>query len=403
MAIPRITIQSSALDVISDVESKKIAHDSFWVSWDDISNDIEVYQINGESLVLRSTGAIEIKKHGNRQLSATYEHTTSAVIEFPSKKFPNYQSSQPLSHIPSAITTIDVASRGDLLLVGTSRGELTVLSAQDRGTVIRKLKGHLMHTTKAKFFPSGQAAVSIGSDFQIKIWNIVDGSNPRTLTGHKGHITDIGIIERGRNIVSSSKDATVKLWEVGSAKEISSFDAGSAVNALAILGGPSIFEDVAALKFGVDNKTIAIGLETESIVSSWDLRTSAEAFKLSVPAPTTSIASHQENTLVTGHSTGEVCSWDVRNPSSALSCVNLSSSTSSASAITSLSVSSDSVVFSTEGETDVYKLNLSTTNNFDLSSASTTYLAGGSDPVTSIVQNASTVFMAGKNSSIWAY
>lgn len=46
------------------------------------------------------------------------------------------------------------------------------------------LKGHLSDVTAVQFFPSNLVLLTGGADFQLKIWSVIDGSNPVTLRGH---------------------------------------------------------------------------------------------------------------------------------------------------------------------------------------------------------------------------
>jgi len=86
--------------------------------------------------------------------------------------------------------------------------------------------------------------LSGSSDFQLRIWSVLDGSNPVTLKAHTKGITDSAVIDRGRNVLcklslfiyatldthmsfilimsciyyslaASSRDGTIRLWECG--------------------------------------------------------------------------------------------------------------------------------------------------------------------------------------------
>lgn len=46
------------------------------------------------------------------------------------------------------------------------------------------LKGHLSDVTTVQFFPSNLVVLTGGSDFLLKIWSVLNGSNPVTLQGH---------------------------------------------------------------------------------------------------------------------------------------------------------------------------------------------------------------------------
>jgi proteasomal ATPase-associated factor 1 len=81
--------------------------------------------------------------------------------------------------------------------------------------------------------------LSGASDFQLRIWSALDGSNPVTLKGHTKGVTDSAIIDKGRNVlckfifryilfkvcyllifiltqwIASARDGTIRLWECG--------------------------------------------------------------------------------------------------------------------------------------------------------------------------------------------
>lgn len=93
---------------------------------------------------------------------------------------------------------------------------------------------HWLEVTKLLFFPSGVALLSAGRDLQIKLWNLEDGSNPRTFGGHTKAVKDLALVldysvdvfgkGTGRNFVSAGEDSTVKLWETGSGKLVHGFE-----------------------------------------------------------------------------------------------------------------------------------------------------------------------------------
>lgn len=94
---------------------------------------------------------------------------------------------------------------------------------------------HLLDITSTVFFPTGTALLSAGRDMQIKVWNLQDGSNPRTFRGHKKAISDLALVldysgekkgvGSGRNFVSAGgDDSSVKLWETGSGQLVHNFE-----------------------------------------------------------------------------------------------------------------------------------------------------------------------------------
>lgn len=75
------------------------------------------------------------------------------------------------------------------------------LEQQTDYVIQRVLKGHLSDVTTVQFFPSNLVLLTGGADFQVKIWSVLDGSNPVTLQGHKSAITGTAIISQGRNVL----------------------------------------------------------------------------------------------------------------------------------------------------------------------------------------------------------
>lgn len=116
--------------------------------------------------------------------------------------------------------------------------------------IIKPIPGHFAEITCTKFFPSGTVVLSSGRDFQLKLWNIEDGTNPRSFAGHTKAITDFDFVIRrelisttdgdgkneeqqeeeeeikgtGRNFVScGGEDGTIRLWETGAQKLVHTF------------------------------------------------------------------------------------------------------------------------------------------------------------------------------------
>merc|ERR1719354_528510 len=83
----------------------------------------------------------------------------------------------------------------------------------------RTLEDHVGDVNCCKFYPSGLVVLSGGSDTQLKIWSVEDGSCARTLAGsHRSGVLSVDMVGVGRNVVSASRDGTVRLWDCGSSK-----------------------------------------------------------------------------------------------------------------------------------------------------------------------------------------
>jgi proteasomal ATPase-associated factor 1 len=379
---PRVSVQPTALDVIRDVRAGHVGRESFWVAWNNVDADILAYKVQ-EQLELRSMGVISVQLQGSKKLLCSYNDET-AIVRFP-KHFREYTNG-------TDITTVDVSPQGELLLVGTSQGDLDVLSVAEVGQVRRSLDGHLLHTTKAKFFPSGQVAVSAGSDYQIKIWSVIDGSNPRTLTGHKGQINDLAIIGRGRNIVSGCEDGTVKLWECGSGAVISTLKAASSVRSLCVTNDISTDPSSSAEppEYETEGKVVVAACRDE--VVAWDVRTKSAIF---------TIASKGNNRVVScdgftvlGTESGELSVWDARHTNACVSTIRVADGE-----ISDLSLYDGRMVVVSQGNEPV------TAAFADVCCGSTKveYLSGEEQPALAVAQGRAGAFVAGKNGSLRSY
>ncbi|KAI9033888.1 WD40-repeat-containing domain protein [Phycomyces nitens] len=189
---------------------------------------------------------------------------------------------------------------------------------QERGThvfVQRTLEGHLDDVTVVQFFPSNQGRdiglwlisilifvllvlLSGASDFQVKIWSVLDGSNPVTLRGHTS---------------ASSRDGTVRLWHCGTGSTITVLgDYGTVVNKISVVPLPAKYASITVE--GLDekesetlDKMVLVGLNNGAI-HGIHLGTKQELFSTPLKdAAITAIAyDNDTSTLCTGDSNGVV-------------------------------------------------------------------------------------------------
>ena len=172
----------------------------------------------------------------------------------------------PASAVPCPFLDMALSPGGALLLLAGEGGRLQLHSASD-GRLQRSLEGHRGDVYAARFFPSGEVALSVGdaggwgrrprdvsrtpieaaaldgwatsgalrkrnadarqtsattrppptsqqplslpfyqggADHTVRIWSLDDGSCAVTLSGHTAGVTCIDILERGRNILCKS-------------------------------------------------------------------------------------------------------------------------------------------------------------------------------------------------------
>lgn len=220
-------------------------------------------------------------------------------------------------------TCIDVNDQSSTLYaLGDAEGNIRVFNSFP--TLQREiLSAHLDEITTLRFFPSGQVLLSGSTDMRLKIWSLVDGTNPRTFEGHKAQITDTCMIERGRNFVSSSLDGTLKLWETGSGLAVHTFhrkeNALDGVNTMNLISENTKERDALShnLEFGTAGKRILAGHES-GVITLHDLFTKKQTLQL----PSTFMCScntltrnpSNNDQFYAGYQNGGLAQWDLRKP-----------------------------------------------------------------------------------------
>ncbi|CAO3674242.1 unnamed protein product [Rhizopus stolonifer] len=182
------------------------------------------------------------------------------------------------------------------------------------GELQKTLTGHLNDVTVVQFFPSNLVLLSAGADFQLKIWSVLDGSNPVTLKGHKSAITSTAIIEKGRNILSSSRDGTIKLWNCGTSSVIATLgNYKTSVNKMILAKLPPTYqpaqtENLEPNEVGTEDKLVLVALGDGSI-HGIHLGTRAELFASQKNEHAlTALAYDEASSLVfTGNEHGQIC------------------------------------------------------------------------------------------------
>ncbi|CAR23393.1 Rpn14p [Lachancea thermotolerans CBS 6340] len=323
-------IQPDFVDCIRDVQNGVLAEDSFYVNVEPSAYEVDEFRVKvklqEEVLVFDAGTGNSFKQTGRRTFEA---RLGSHHCKFQTAH-DNYSSAAELGS--PDFTSVDVFQKDGTCLyaIGNTAGEVSVHDSQREQ--IQILKGHKAEITDVKFFPSGQVVLSSSMDMQLKVWSVLDGSNPRTLKGHKGSITTSAIVDRGRNVLSGSKDGTVKLWECGSGEAIHTFARSSnrtdAINAMVLLGHATTASDDKHLEFGTTGKIVLAGHESGTI-SCHDLYSKEQLLELpnqfmsacwSLTSNSQCSTSSTESPLFlyAGYANGVLAQWDLRMPSKAI-------------------------------------------------------------------------------------
>jgi WD40 repeat protein len=69
------------------------------------------------------------------------------------------------------------------------------------------------------FSPNSKWIVSNSRDCNVRLWDVVTGSQHRVMRGHTGPVTCVAFSSDGTIIASSSVDCTIRIWDVGTGDE----------------------------------------------------------------------------------------------------------------------------------------------------------------------------------------
>ncbi len=98
-------------------------------------------------------------------------------------------------------------------LIATAGSDGTVKLWNNKGRLLKILRGHTQVIYGVKFSADSQMIATASEDKTIKLWNI-EGKLLRTFAGHGDTVTNISFSADGQTLASSSYDKTVKLWKI---------------------------------------------------------------------------------------------------------------------------------------------------------------------------------------------
>lgn len=217
----------------------------------------------------------------------------------------------------TALDTVGIPN--ELFALGNVKGDIRVYD--EELSLKREMKGaHLGDITSLRFFPSGEVLLSSSADMQVKIWSVIDGSNPRTFAQHKAAVTDLCLIERGRNFLSSSADGTIRLWECGSGQNLNTFirkeNPSDGVNSIELFSDGKAGQSPHRLEFGTQGKHVVAGhcsgvITVHGVYSKEQETQLPNSFTSSCNAVVTD--PENEHLLYAGYDNGALAQWDLRN------------------------------------------------------------------------------------------
>ncbi|MDX1991445.1 MAG: protein kinase [bacterium] len=154
---------------------------------------------------------------------------------------------------------------------------LYLWSVED-GSEIRRFEGHTDQTSSVVFSTDGTQALSGSLDRTLRLWDVATGETIRVFEGHVGTVLDVALSPDGRYAASSSGDAflrndgederdrTIRIWDVASGEQLYAFTP---------TGGY-----MRTVTFSPDSHYALSGTwsgATSGYLSLWDLETGEEA------------------------------------------------------------------------------------------------------------------------------
>lgn len=251
-----LLIQDSFEDVIQDVASGSVKTEAFWVSKRNSADeehqklvDVEVRNSDGKVAFITSEKFSKVSAHKYTVAIDGENYTLVSCTEKWNVK---------------DISAMAVSQAH--VIIGSGDGSLIYYNRQTTQKE-REVKGaHLGSVSSIHVFPSQQAIVTTGADFQTKLWSPLSEEPVRVFRHQKGELTGLVLVGRGRNFLTSSRDGGVDLWECGLGNLVCSFsridgmkDPATCVAVLSL----KITEDAAKpLMFEYGDKVLYVGYQS---------------------------------------------------------------------------------------------------------------------------------------------
>ncbi|RMZ96347.1 eukaryotic translation initiation factor 3 subunit I [Brachionus plicatilis] len=175
------------------------------------------------------------------------------------------------------------------------------------------LQGHERSITQIKYNREGDLLFSSAKDKKPNVWFSINGERLGTYNGHNGAVWCIDIDWETINFMSGSADNTCKIWDARTGQVKTNYETKNPVRScgFSYSGNLAMYTTDSTLK---ENCYIIVRdlrlSEQDSPVHLIDVT------GMKFPKITSSIWGSLEDTVITGHETGEIMLWDFRKTSS---------------------------------------------------------------------------------------
>ena len=115
------------------------------------------------------------------------------------------------------VSVSPTATNPHLFATADFEGQVTLWKYLPGGepTPLRTLSGHQGAVEAVAFNPAGTQLASAGSDGQIILWRVVDGTRLATAAPSGERVTSVAFSPDGQQLAAGSADHTVRLWSLG--------------------------------------------------------------------------------------------------------------------------------------------------------------------------------------------
>lgn len=312
--LPIITIQDSFGDVINDVVSKTIQSEHIWVArrYSHNEDHQDLYKVNvtlKDGNLSFESSEVKFEKLGDHRYSLSIGGETYQMVA------PKYK----INTVKDDVTSIAVTKHNGKLIIGNSRGDLIQYDTSTQTKLLEIKEAHYSGISQLVVFPSDQVVLSVGRDFQAKLWSLDVNTKEasRTFLNQKKGISGVALIGAGRNFMTSSLDGSVNLWECGSGKIVSKFqridNLTDPATCLAISVDSSVVSDASVggdLLFECEDKAVYVGYESGHIQQFGVAGHYQTNVKFKVDGGISSIAV-SDGILVAGTANGELHVWNL--------------------------------------------------------------------------------------------
>ncbi len=121
--------------------------------------------------------------------------------------------SVPIGPLPVLPTAAAISPAGTTIAIGSKTGAVWFVAAAT-GAARRALGGHTAAVAGAVYAPDGAAAVTVGDDGRVIVWDPATGTQAAALTSPAGHVEDAQISPDGSTLYTAALGGVVLAWDL---------------------------------------------------------------------------------------------------------------------------------------------------------------------------------------------